>query len=327
MAHLKDIQKHPDLWFEDGNVVLIAGTTGFRVYRGLLVRQSDVFRDMFSLPQPSSLPIEDTYEGCPLVCLRHDDADELAKVLTIIYGGGQSFYDKTHPIDFATAAAGLRIGTKYSFMNIRQEALRRISTCYPAELHAMQTHGPGLQATGLHCTSNCPITWDAEDCIAVFHLARCFNLNELIPAALYRCTTHVSISSLFAAAADQDNQLHTLSQEELEDCIQAREVLFIENARLYNIFSELEPSPDCTDSSRTDPVCVNAMKNMLANAHKENFMHQNHPLVKLDHWIAFFQDSEHHSHTICDSCVSYFTIEARMRQKQIWIELRTRFCS
>ena len=49
---LEGINRHPDLWYGDGTVILIAESTGFRVYQGLLAKHSEVFRDMFSLPQP-----------------------------------------------------------------------------------------------------------------------------------------------------------------------------------------------------------------------------------------------------------------------------------
>lgn len=38
-------------WFKDGNVVLQAADTQFRVYKGILAAQSDVFETMFSIPQ------------------------------------------------------------------------------------------------------------------------------------------------------------------------------------------------------------------------------------------------------------------------------------
>ena len=43
-----------ELWFDDGNLVLVAGGVQFCVYKGLLVSQSAVFKDMLSLPQPAS---------------------------------------------------------------------------------------------------------------------------------------------------------------------------------------------------------------------------------------------------------------------------------
>ena len=44
---LANLEHHPEFWFEDGNIILIAQHTGFRIFRGLLAVQSTVFADMF----------------------------------------------------------------------------------------------------------------------------------------------------------------------------------------------------------------------------------------------------------------------------------------
>ena len=76
--------KHSELWFDDGNVVLVAEDTGFRVYRGLLARYSEIFRDMFRLPQPETTAAE-TYEGCPIVRMAEDGAEEWERVLGVLH--------------------------------------------------------------------------------------------------------------------------------------------------------------------------------------------------------------------------------------------------
>lgn len=83
---LEGISRHPDLWYDDGTVILIAENIGFRVYRGPLTKHSEVFRDMFSFPQPTAAPSE-TYEGCPIVRLVGDTAEEIAEVMKILYDG------------------------------------------------------------------------------------------------------------------------------------------------------------------------------------------------------------------------------------------------
>ena len=56
-------KKHPEFWFEDGNIILVAQDVEFKVYKGPLIKQSPVFRDMLSLPQgpdsasESALPV------------------------------------------------------------------------------------------------------------------------------------------------------------------------------------------------------------------------------------------------------------------------------
>ena len=82
----QEIQKHDTLWFEDGNIVIVTGNVGFRVYRGVLARKSAVFRDLFNLPQP---PDSEVFEECPVVRL-HDPAADMARFLGVLYDGLRS---------------------------------------------------------------------------------------------------------------------------------------------------------------------------------------------------------------------------------------------
>lgn len=72
-----------EVWFEDGNIVLQAGGTQFKVYRGILSQSSSVFKDMFSLPQPPEKD-EDLIEGCPIVHLS-DSVKEVEHMLEALY--------------------------------------------------------------------------------------------------------------------------------------------------------------------------------------------------------------------------------------------------
>lgn len=68
-----------DIWYHDGNVILQAGNTQFKVYQGALAEASSVFKDMFSFPQPPAADTE-LVEGCPVVHVS-DSAEELKIVL------------------------------------------------------------------------------------------------------------------------------------------------------------------------------------------------------------------------------------------------------
>lgn len=85
----EEFVKHSEFWFEDGNIVLVAEGAGFCVHRGVLSRHSEVFRDMFLVPQPAEG--EETIEGCPVVRLTEDGAEEVALVLEILYDGGHRY--------------------------------------------------------------------------------------------------------------------------------------------------------------------------------------------------------------------------------------------
>lgn len=75
-------------WFEDGNLMLLTEDgTGFRIHRGVLARQSEVFQSMLELPQPSSSGMDiEMEDGCQVVRM-YDKCVELSLLLKAIYDG------------------------------------------------------------------------------------------------------------------------------------------------------------------------------------------------------------------------------------------------
>jgi hypothetical protein len=69
-------------WFDDGSIVIQAELTQFRVHRTMLSRHSQVFRDMFSVPQP--VDPKDNIEGCPIVHLS-ESAQDVTHLLSALY--------------------------------------------------------------------------------------------------------------------------------------------------------------------------------------------------------------------------------------------------
>ena len=69
------------LWFEDGNIIIQAGSIQYRVYRGILAKHSPVFKDMLAFPQP---PDSELFDGCPVVRLP-DPEVEVTLFLRALY--------------------------------------------------------------------------------------------------------------------------------------------------------------------------------------------------------------------------------------------------
>lgn len=55
------------LWWEDGNIIVEAETTRFRVYKGHLATHSEFFNELFLVPQPPTPDQDELVEGCPVV--------------------------------------------------------------------------------------------------------------------------------------------------------------------------------------------------------------------------------------------------------------------
>lgn len=77
-------ERCPDVWFDDGNVVLRAEDTLFKVYLGILQAQSPFFSDMFTLPQAED-DLSEKHGDCPLVTMHGDRAADVRVFLKALF--------------------------------------------------------------------------------------------------------------------------------------------------------------------------------------------------------------------------------------------------
>jgi len=83
-----------DPWFEDGNIILLVEDNdqhvlkAFKVHRGVLARQSEVFEAMFDIPQPTTASVDpiEHIDGCPVVRM-YDLPNELSDLIKALYDG------------------------------------------------------------------------------------------------------------------------------------------------------------------------------------------------------------------------------------------------
>ncbi|KAJ7490871.1 hypothetical protein FB451DRAFT_1124430 [Mycena latifolia] len=122
-------QRVQELWFEDGNLVIQAGNSQFRVYRGILAARSPVFQDMLSFPQP---PDSELVDGCPIVRLTDAEA-EITDFLKAIFVP-EYFPAFPAPTKFHIVVGCLRLSHKYEVDYLRRRALIHLSSRYRTTL-------------------------------------------------------------------------------------------------------------------------------------------------------------------------------------------------
>ncbi|GJJ08515.1 hypothetical protein Clacol_002733 [Clathrus columnatus] len=121
-------QRHRDLYFSDGSIVLLADKTVFRVYIGLLTLHSSVFKELIESAQHPIVPTDsETYDGCPLLRLQDtpEDLTHLLKTLLSWFGPGGK------PISYSTASAVLRLSNKYMMQQFQELATRHFGRIIP----------------------------------------------------------------------------------------------------------------------------------------------------------------------------------------------------
>ncbi|KAJ7281604.1 hypothetical protein C8J57DRAFT_78974 [Mycena rebaudengoi] len=216
-----ELQRHADLWFADGSVLCQAENTLFRVHVSQLSRHSALFRDIFTLPQPSrpeALPSFDTLEdsrvvledceNCPVVFL-HDKAEDVASLLAALYDGPN--FGNNDQEDFRIVSGILRLSTKYIVDSLRSKALAHICLAWPSTLKAWDAREDVARAFEMETATTGGHFYPSP--IAVINLAREVNAPCLLPAAFYDLCRY-SYSQIYEPTEEDplfhSNQSHSL---------------------------------------------------------------------------------------------------------------------
>ncbi|CAA7266032.1 unnamed protein product [Cyclocybe aegerita] len=246
-----------DIWMDDGSIVLQAEFTQFRVHRTMLTRHSNIFKDMFSVSQPSS---DLTVEGCPVVHLS-DSAQDMKYVLSALYD--QTYISRV-AIPFPAVAAMLRLGNKYEFIQLREDALFRLRSEFPSTLKEWQV----LPSDYTHMVTQGGILYD------IINLALEEGLFSILPAAYYLCiqdivspaNTLLKLSSplragqneIFSGQKRNDGTLATLPPSVQKACILGREEILVQQAQatLGWLDVDSEVSDNCNQQHSCATTCT-----------------------------------------------------------------------
>ncbi|KAJ3540716.1 hypothetical protein NM688_g6189 [Phlebia brevispora] len=284
-------KNHPEFYLDDGNVVLIAGDTRFRVHKSILALNSAVFCDMVSLAQPPSpSEDEDLFDGCPMIQLS-DEAEDLAVILRLMYNGCQRYVALTEVLPFSIVKAMITLGHKYEMEEVRLEGLRRLQICFPDKLRdfhekaaVVRTHPYVLFIVPF----TRPIDLKIEDAIEVIALARRFNIKSVLPAAFYTAA-QLPIATLVQALSPDG----VLSKEDLTSCLEGKAEL---------IRQTLEHLSDAQEAM--DEACGNCELDIRAETCGPDALRL----------LTYDVD-------LCDLCLDFFHSESKEWREGIWSSL------
>ncbi|KAI0789977.1 hypothetical protein C8Q75DRAFT_763410 [Abortiporus biennis] len=298
-----------NLWFDDGNVVLIAGNTSFRVYRGFLARHSPIFKDILNLPKAIDTP-DTQIEGCPCVKLS-DSAEDIRCMLSILCDYGDRCMNPNVALPFATVASMLTIGMKYQIDRIAQEAIRRLKVCFPTQLS--EFHHNNIFSDDRTKIENpsifIPILMVKKDAIDVVRLGRMFDLTTIVPAAYYSCSAKLSTDDLFGAVASQQ-----WSIDMLQTCFRGIDHLRQRQLSHLNILFQRNTAFSCPCPTE----CRKNMGNSILRDLQEGLHLANPDPLQLssvwfDNWVG--------SRGVCNECIKNCTSALKNDQKETWKRL------
>ncbi|KAJ7494274.1 hypothetical protein B0H11DRAFT_2392517 [Mycena galericulata] len=217
-------QRIPELWFDDGNIVIQAGNIQFRVYRGILAARSPVFQDMLSFPQPLD---SELVEGCPLVHL-NDAAAEVTVFLKAIF---EAEFFKQFPAltEFDTIVGCLRLSHKYGVEYLRRRALIHLSSGYRTTLSEWDAYcEPGDFEEGAPIPLEAA-SWSRPNVasyrICLIELAREVEAVWILPAAFYWLSANWSeLGSKIFHGTDYNGVPVSLSTQDQESFVKGHAI-------------------------------------------------------------------------------------------------------
>ncbi|KAI1782984.1 hypothetical protein LXA43DRAFT_848584, partial [Ganoderma leucocontextum] len=195
---------HPDLYFQDGDVVLAVkqapmsdeeprNYTLFRVHRFLLKHHSATFANLFA--DANAAPTE-VYDGVPLAEMHGDKAEDFALLLSYLYNPSSLVFKRNDPNTPLTISGVVRLADKYVIEPLHRCLVQQVCEDWPAtldEYDVKQSEIDTLRAVAASSSTTFKYTPDGgrladvipEPASAIL-FAQEFGCRQILPAAFYR---------------------------------------------------------------------------------------------------------------------------------------------
>ncbi|TBU62631.1 hypothetical protein BD310DRAFT_917847 [Dichomitus squalens] len=284
---LEDVVQDKEFWLEDGNIVLIAGKTAFKIYRGLIAAQSLVFSDMLATARPDA---EQLYDGCPVDRLSDSPLDLRYLLRALIPKTSISIYlsHDENCYTFEQLFALTHLGHKYQMDVVERQAVSCLKLLFTDDFEHY-AHG-----------------------IGAVQLARLTNNPGMLPVALYLCSLDASV--LAHGWTRADGTVERLEPEDLERCIDGYEILREETSTVLARIFQFASSWECTAPNSCEVLCL-AVFHALASAFSER-----HTL--LHSWEDMYDEWMVSSHvTLCTACMEALCEREKEQRSAIWRRL------
>ncbi|RDX48945.1 hypothetical protein OH76DRAFT_1404137 [Lentinus brumalis] len=281
---MEDFKRDSELWYGDGTIILVASGLGFKVYKDILVKQSLVFEDMLSFPQPPSV---EGQQACPIVPMP-DSAEDLRHFLRFLMPAKK-------PRTFNSMSACIRLGHKYQIDSLVEDSLPWFSKLYPSDFATLDKHRPKpLPPT---CA------------IATINIARLTGADYLLPMALAECCQLGA--EIVNGHQREDGTREYLALDDLGRCFQAQRKLI--EARVFAI--ERIVNQDLYGE------CKNEDGDLVEEFHEQMREGAIPGFCSPNFWESIGERITSRFPEICRQCRKELATEERDQQRQIFARL------
>ncbi|KAJ7155712.1 hypothetical protein C8R46DRAFT_1116294 [Mycena filopes] len=295
MSSAPELQRVPDLWFSDADLILRAEDTIFRVFSTILGARSAVFRDMAAFPQPAR-PEGEIIDGISVVRL-HDSAAEVTVFLRAIFDSS-FFMPPPSTTDLATVIGILRLANKYDVVYLFRRALSFLDQMYPQTFEKLVDN----------CTASTDYFVDFPDGVETDLIALRAAIEVgalwLLPAAYYAICSYPA-AELFAAG----EPWNALAISQQQNCLQAQVELTRTTTLVHKFLIGADlPLTDCEDRCADTLIKARSVLVGWSISHRD--------LGPLGGWVFDSMDEE-----LCTPCHDFAWTENSAAQLAFWTRL------
>ncbi|TCD70992.1 hypothetical protein EIP91_000490 [Steccherinum ochraceum] len=300
-----------DIWYEDGNVVLVAEGKAFKVsWYIVLMIEGDINTVVIEVYREDC----ETYEGCPKVHI-HDSAEDLACLLSALLD--TTLIDDATILTIDEVSTMFRMGCKYQTDRVREKAVHRLKLCFPDNPDDYATPDTRstlyYEADPSHYFANATIAIEFCDCATVIKLAGSHHfLDNLLPAAFYAYARMVYSGMLCTNETDLELQC---SKEDVVRCLNGADAL--KKALRQNLYDSIMKIGR-SDSCVTRAACKSKK---LASLQELAALHlRSEALVDFGIVDKLGLDIQ-----CCEPCLLYCKETYEQKRQQEWMKLREYF--
>ncbi|PIL26161.1 hypothetical protein GSI_11916 [Ganoderma sinense ZZ0214-1] len=320
----QNLQRDEQLWYPDGNIILIAREIEFRLYQGPLMEHSRVFQDMLTMPQPPPSDTQPSSAASPACVTIHlDDSPEDLRHFLRVFVGKSFLYVHPPSLRHSSAAAYannpppthsyggfhpayheisacIRLADKYECTMLMQRSLEYLKRYFHDNFDAWKDDAAVFA----------PPKFERPHCIGVVNLARLTGQDKMLPGALMACC------QLGAEIADgfpredgsPDGARETLSAADLARCFVGRAKLLEWNARATLRILHQEVHAEC----RQREQCGAVLLRMLRALEDSSVLYS----LRWDwSWMPWL-DKEDPERELCGACYGMLGKNGRQKEQQ-----------
>lgn len=285
---VEEIEHHGSFWFDDGDVILVSGTTAFRVHASVLSRQSNILRDLLTRNRDTEM-----MGGCAVVRLS-DSVGDLTNLMSTFYES-KHFLAVNDDVSRNLVLSLGRVGHKYNIEYLRAYAIDKLKAYFPSTFDEFIEND---------------FEDDPETLIGSVNLARSMGVVSVLPAALYQCTV-LRVKELLDGVRRDDGTVDRLSSEDLSRCLNGRRQLRHANnigtAWLFN----LKTGKECSSKD----ICLRILRRLPEQWHTLGWFTTSAVLsVAEGTFLTLLND-------LCAYCKAQVEENERDGRRKIWVSL------